>query len=120
MKPIEALPTPQPVDVTGIVSWAHIGDLHITTSEQQNYTDLHDILTQLNDSFTKGLNFAFLPGDMAEHGAPEEFQLARSALDRLHLPWFSIVGDHDVHTRSFEPFHNAMSPALCYVFDCGD
>lgn len=114
MKPIEEIPCPQPSDASGIVSWAHIGDLHLTTSDAQNYRDLHSIVDVLNNGFAGGLNFTFLPGDNAEHGQPEEYRLVRAALDRLRLPWYSIIGDHDLHTRSFEPWLHAMLPLTHY------
>jgi Icc protein len=105
--------------MSGVVSWIHIGDLHMTTADQQNYRDLNAIVDQINQRFQPGVQFVFLPGDVAEHGHPEEYVLVRSALDRLQLPWVSIIGDHDVHQRSFEPYHAAMVGAPFYSFDSG-
>jgi hypothetical protein len=34
-----ALPTPEQTDETGIVSWVHFGDLHMTTREEDNFRD---------------------------------------------------------------------------------
>ena len=110
MKQIDVLPSPLPLDTTGIVSWVQIGDLHLTTAAEQNFADLRYIVEQLNSRFTANLNFAFLPGDHAESGKPEQYDLVRSALDQLRLPWFSIVGDHDVHSRTFDRYCRAMLP----------
>ncbi len=120
MKQIDALPSPLPLDTTGIVSWVQIGDLHLTTAAEQNFADLWDIAEQLNAQFAANLNFAFLPGDHAENGKPEQYDLVRSALDQLRLPWFSIVGDHDVHTRTFDPYCRAMLPMTNYGFEVGN
>jgi arsenical pump membrane protein len=43
MRRIENVPMPQRVDASRVVSWAHIGDLHLTTSDEQNFKDLHSI-----------------------------------------------------------------------------
>lgn len=119
MKTISSLPSPRPVDASGIVTWVHIGDLHLTGPEDQNSRDLHSIVDTLNRNFSTGVNFVFLPGDMAEHGQPAEFALVRAALDRLEIPWFSIIGDHDVHTHSFDAYCEAILPAEHYSFNCG-
>jgi Icc protein len=120
MKQIDVLPSPLPLDTTGIVSWVQIGDLHLTTAAEQNFTDLRYIVEQLNSRFTANLNFAFLPGDHAENGKPEQYDLVLSALDQLRLPWFSIVGDHDVHSRTFDPYCRAMLPVTHYGFEVGN
>ena len=120
MNKIESLSSPVDPDPSGIISWAHIGDLHLTTPEQQNYKDLQRLVFQINEKFGRHVNFVFLPGDNAEHGKPEEYELVRSALDQLRLPWFSIIGDHDVHTKSFNPYHQAMLPDQWYSVDLGE
>ena len=109
-----------PPNTTGIVSWVQIGDLHLTTAAEQNFTDMRHIAEQLNARFAANLNFAFLPGDHAENGRPEQYELVRSALDQLRLPWFSTVGDHDVHSRTFDPYCRAMLPMTHYAFEVGN
>jgi hypothetical protein len=119
MKGIQSMPEPRQPDASGVVSWAHIGDLHITARGEQNYQDLQKIVEDVNRMFVGSLNFVYLPGDQAEHGLPAEYELVRSALDRLEAPWFSILGDHDVQTRSFEPYHAALLPEGHYAFEVG-
>lgn len=119
MQKISGIPVPVPPEPSGIVSWIHIGDLHLTTADQPNFTHLQAIIDQINVRFRPGVQFVFLPGDLAEHGRPEEYALVRSALDRLDLPWLSILGDHDVQQNSFEPYHAAMLSSPFYSFDCG-
>ena len=50
------------------------------------------------------ISFVYLPGDNADHGSAEEYELVREAMDRLVVPWYAIVGDHDVHTKSLANF----------------
>lgn len=111
---------PLPADAAGVVSWVHIGDLHLTEPDAQNARDLETLVGEIDRTFARRISFVFLPGDVAEHGRPEEFALARHALDGLDVPWCAIVGDHDVQQRSFEPFRAAMSKDLTYMFQAGD
>lgn len=120
MKQINVLPSPLPLDITGIVSWVQIGDLHLTTAAEQNFADMQHVAEQLNARFAASFNFAFLPGDHAETGRPEQYELVRSVLDQLRLPWFSTVGDHDVHARTFDPYRRAMVPITHYAFEVGN
>ena len=94
------LPIPNPMDATGIVSLVHFGDLHMTNRAEANYRDFASLVEEVNQVLKTSLNFAYLPGDIAEHGAPHEYEAFREVIDRLPLPWFAIVGDHDVHQRS--------------------
>src|SRR5487761_2317629 len=59
----------------GVVSWVHIGDLHIQTADMQNYKDFQSILQELNQEFAGGVNFAVLPGDNANEGSDSEYHL---------------------------------------------
>jgi 3',5'-cyclic-AMP phosphodiesterase len=120
LKQISVLPSPLPLDITGIVSWVQIGDLHLTTAAEQNFADMRHIAEQLNARFAANLNFVFLPGDHAENGRPEQYELVRSVLDQLRLPWFSTVGDHDVHSRTFDLYCRAMLPLTHYALEVGN
>ena len=51
-----------------MLCWLHVGDLHVTTGDQQNVRDLHEIVEQANRHFTSGVDFVFLPGDNANEG----------------------------------------------------
>jgi Icc protein len=117
--PRTTLPLPKPADKTGIVSWVHFGDLHMTTREQQNYRDLLALVDEVNLVMAASLCFVYLPGDNADHGEAAEYEVVREALDRLELPWFAIVGDHDVHLQSLENFRRFMMPDPVYSFEVG-
>ncbi len=80
----------------GVVSWVHIGDLHITTADQQNYKDLQTIIANTNQYLKNGVNFAVLPGDNANDDTEAEYQLIKQATDQLQVPLYSVPGDHDL------------------------
>jgi Icc protein len=115
-----ALPVPKPVDKSGAVSWIHFGDLHMGTRDADNFRDLSQLVSEVNGIGDGSFNFAYVPGDNADHGTAEEYELVREALDLLQLPWFAIVGDHDVHPRSHANFLRHMMPMPFYMFECGD
>jgi len=98
------LHVPRLADQSGIVSWIHFGDLHMTARQEQNHHDLLSLVEEVNRVMADSLSFAYLPGDNADHGKVEEYELVREGLDRLKLPWFAIVGDHDVHPKSHDNF----------------
>src|ERR1700721_4358215 len=110
---------PRLTDQSEIVSWVHFGDLHITNRDEQNYRDFVFLIEEVNRVMADSLNFAYLPGDNADHGRVDEYELVRQGLDRLNLPWFAIVGDHDVHPKSHDNFKRFMMPAAFYRFDAG-
>jgi 3',5'-cyclic-AMP phosphodiesterase len=110
---------PKPADAAGIVSWVHFGDLHMTTRQEQNYRDFLSLVEEVNRVMADSLNFAYLPGDNADHGKAEEYALVREGLNRLQLPWFAIVGDHDVHSKRHYNFLHSMMPEPFYRFEVG-
>jgi 3',5'-cyclic-AMP phosphodiesterase len=103
----------------GIVSWAHFGDLHMTVREEKNFRDFLALVDEVNEAMADSLNFAYLPGDNADHGRSEEYGLVREGLDRLRLPWVAITGDHDVQQRSHANFLRYMMPEAFYSFEIG-
>lgn len=83
-----------------MLCWLHIGDLHITTADQRNLKDLHEIAAQANEHFGGGIEFILLPGDNANEGRPDQYRMIREALESVRLPLRILPGDHD-----FEPWN---------------
>jgi Icc protein len=114
------MPIPFPADKSGVISWVHFGDLHMTTQAEQNYRDFLLLVDEVNRVMANSLNFAYLPGDNADHGAEEEYELVSEARDLLRLPLFAIVGDHDVHLQSHSNFLKYMMPQPFYSFEVAE
>lgn len=110
---------PNAPDAAGVISWAHIGDLHMTLAGEHNYRDLVRIVEEINSAFAHSLAFVYIPGDVADHGGVAEYEVVRQALDTLNVPWCSIVGDHDVHEKSFANFLQFMAAQTHYSFTIG-
>ena len=111
---------PQPPDAAGVVSWVHFGDLHMTKAGEQNHLDLALIVHEVNQAFAASVSFVFLPGDVADDGSRDAYAVVRGELDRLRVPWCAIIGDHDVHEKSFVNFRESMSEQTYYAFTVGD
>ncbi len=110
---------PHAPDAAGVLSWVHLGDLHMTRASEQNHRDLAEIIDELNRSFAGSVSFAYLPGDVADDGSLSAYTVVRSELDRLNVPWCAIIGDHDVHEQSFANFLQTMSEDTRYAFTVG-
>ena len=121
MKTIEAEGSFQPgsPDGAGVISWVHLGDLHMTKAGEQNHLDLAEIVNEVNRAFAGSVSFVFLPGDVADDGSRAAYAVVREELDRLQVPWCAIIGDHDVHEKSFANFLEAMSKRTHYAFTVG-
>jgi 3',5'-cyclic-AMP phosphodiesterase len=111
----------QPIapDAAGVVSWIHYGDLHMQLAGDQNYEDLVELVQKVNATFADAISFVMLPGDNANEGSKAQYEVVRSALDRLKAPWCAIVGDHDVHEKSLKNFLEYMQPETHFDFTLG-
>ena len=106
-------------DEAGVVTWAHIGDLHVTTAGGESVAALRDIVATIGRSFTRDIAFVYLPGDTANEGRPEQYSIVRDALSPLRVPWIAAVGDHDMHEGTPGPFARGLSGELVQAFDAG-
>ncbi len=111
---------PNSPDAAGVVSWVHFGDLHMTKAGERNDLDLAEIVNEVNRAFADSVSFVFLPGDVADDGSRAAYAVVRGELDRLKVPWCAIIGDHDVHEKSFANFKEAMSEETHYAFTVGN
>ncbi|MCJ8209039.1 metallophosphoesterase [Mucilaginibacter sp. RS28] len=82
--------------------FAHIGDLHITRAQEQNYIDLLSIISQIETELGDQLDFVVLPGDNADNGKPEQYRLVATALKMLSVPVYILSGDHDMEQGSLD------------------
>jgi Icc protein len=110
---------PRLPDAAGVISWIHIGDLHMTKAGEQNHLDLISIVEEINRVFADSLGFVYIPGDVADDGSVTEYRVVREALDQLQVPWCSVIGDHDVHEKSFSNYLAFMAHAQHYSFQVG-
>ena len=91
-----------------VLSWLHIGDLHITRDTEQNFLDLQRIVALAAGLPAGSLDFAVLPGDNADDGTPEQFRLVRDAVVKLKLSLHILPGDHDFKPGNLDAFHRML------------
>jgi len=102
-----------------VVSWVHIGDLHMVDTTLSNYSDLKTIVNDINSYMKDGINFAYLPGDNANDGATSEYQLVHSVIQNLQVPLKAIPGDHD-NKGNIADFEQYIYPKNPDAFDIGN
>lgn len=97
----------------GVFAFAHIGDLHLEEPQDQNAVDLSRCLAEVAGLHALGLlDFAYLPGDLAEHGTAAQYAILERALDaHPGLPVRLIAGDHDRQLGSMQDFEAFFSRA---------
>ncbi len=93
-----------------MLSWIHIGDLHV--ADGQSIRDLHEIVAQANACLAGSIDFALLPGDVANEGTVGQYRRARGVLDGLRLPLHIIPGDHDFVPGDLTAFHDALGAPM--------
>ena len=91
--------------------YAHLGDLHITDAKARNFLDFLAILVQLEVECSTQLDFLYLPGDVADNGRPEQYQLVAAALRIARVPAHAIAGDHDMEPGSLANFYAGLGVA---------
>jgi len=92
----------------------------MTRPGEQNEIDLGRIVDEINAVYARGgVDFVFIPGDIADDGSTVAYEAVRRHLDRLEIPWCGIVGDHDVHEKSFTNFRHYISENLYSCFTVG-
>ncbi len=91
-----------------MISWIHFGDLHISRWDEQNYRDFVYLIDDANRHMAAGIAFALLPGDNADDGEKDQYELVRSAVSRSRFAIHAIPGDHDVAGGGLDLFRHYL------------
>lgn len=94
-----------------MLCWVHLGDVH--ASGEDGWASVADLAAVAGDvaGVAGAIDFAYLPGDIANHGTPEQYARVRAALDMLPVPWLAIPGDHDFEPGSLANFYAGLGAA---------
>jgi len=93
--------------------WVHFGDLH--ASDEDGWESLRRLAALAGDAnrfLTGKADFAFLPGDNANHGEPAQYHRICDVLDEFTLRWFAIPGDHDFEPKSLANFYEGLGAPM--------
>lgn len=85
--------------------YAHIGDLHLTTTKEQNYKDVLSIIADIETGCADKIDMVYLPGDNADYGETSTYKILATALKMLSVPVYLNTGDHDMEQGSLENFN---------------
>ena len=107
-------------DQSGCLTWAHFGDLHITSESEANYRDFLSIIDSMNTHLAGQIDFCVLPGDNADDGLAAQYSLIRHGLAQLNIPFHVIPGDHDRKAGDLQAFYQGLEgPRLPYAAATG-
>jgi 3',5'-cyclic-AMP phosphodiesterase len=98
-------------ETSGSLTWAHVGDLHITAEHESNYRDFQSIIDSVNTHLVGSVDFCVLPGDNADDGSVDQYDLIRRALEHLKIPVHVIPGDHDRKPGHLDAFYEGLAAA---------
>ena len=91
--------------------WHHPSRFHLV---EYSIAAFEEVLSQLANL---DLDFLLLPGDLTQHGEPENHQWLSTRLSQLPYPVYVIAGNHDVPTvKAFEQFTSHYTK---FGFECG-
>lgn len=97
------------MDSNPVLTWIHFGDLHASAEDRwRSVRDLRAMIAAVDTLPAGSVDFAFLPGDNANHGEAVQYGLIARSMARLHLPWHAIPGDHDFEPGDLAAFHDGL------------
>ncbi len=108
-----AMPVPEPPAVNpDSFCLALFGDIHVDRNEGFEHR-----LDWLRDEVAdRGIDFAVVLGDLADHGFRDEFDAARAGLDSLGVPVYATLGNHDLYQADgWESFKDDFGSATYAV-----
>ena len=76
-----------------MITVAQVSDIHFGTSER-NEARAQRLFARLA-GLARPLDALVITGDLADHGAAEEYDKARALIDTLPFPVFTCPGNHD-------------------------
>ena len=115
------------------LTWIHFGDLHVDDADGYEGLSRFRALAAMaqmhigQQSAGGTVDFAFLPGDNANHGTDDQYAPIADAMTGLSLPWHVLAGDHDFEpgdltamhaiTTNLAPYAVTMNGYRCLFLD---
>lgn len=92
-----------------MLTWLHIGDLHAADEDDWASVDALQAIALEARALGDAVDLVYLPGDIANHGEPEQYRRVREALAPAPQRKFAIPGDHDFEPRTLDAFHAGLA-----------
>ena len=88
----------------------------VLADSHSDYDDLADAVASLNADST--LDFVILAGDFTQYGLLKEYEWFRVIMDRLSIPYVTVIGNHDAQANGEAVYRSVFGP-LDYAFTFG-
>ena len=91
------------------ISIVFIGD------SQRFYEEIESFVKKVNE--LQGIDFVIIAGDISDFGLLQELEWVHNRLKKLKVPYFTVVGNHDVTgngEETFERFYGAINYSFTY------
>ncbi len=95
IEPVETIPLKPPGDVR--FTFGILADIHVGSPRGEAMA--RAAISDLNNS---GAELVIQLGDLTDHGDRSEFELARKVMDELEMPYFTMMGNHDIYSYEEE------------------
>ena len=89
----------------------------VLSDTQRWYDETRDAVAALNER--SDLDFVLHAGDLADFGMRAEFERQRDLLERLHVPYVVLIGNHDCLATGERIFREIFGPAD-FAFTAGN
>ena len=86
----------------------------VFTGEAQRFYEEQEAIVARANSIP-GVDLFILAGDLADFGLAQEFEWVHDRMERLTMPWFAAVGNHDLQANGNRIFQQRFGP-LNYSF----
>ncbi|MDD3323077.1 MAG: metallophosphoesterase [Paludibacter sp.] len=98
-----------------LFKFAFFTDLHISVLKPQNAEDLENAVKDLN--MQKNIDFVLVAGDDTDLGDSVSFKITKQILDKLKIPYFISIGNHDTNSGGTESIYfNAVFGSDTFSF----
>src|SRR5690606_22761056 len=74
----------------------------LTGDPQRSHNEVIDFYKYVNSM--DGIDFVIVAGDISEYGVLKEMNGVAKSLDKLNVPYFAVVGNHDLTSRGNDVF----------------
>src|SRR5690606_13830883 len=74
----------------------------VTGDSQRSHNEVIDFYKKVNSM--SGIDFVIVAGDISEYGVLREMNGVAKSLDNLNVPYFAVVGNHDLTSRGNDVF----------------
>lgn len=88
---------------------AQISDLHISAQKPANLQQVAKLVNRLN-SWQPHINAVLISGDLTDTGDIASYQQLFTHLKALNMPYFWVLGNHDIRTNAMSAADISTSP----------